>query len=227
MTRSSGSSSSGASAARIDVVRRALVEPRVRADLDAAVRADQHVAGDQRRVLRQPPERLVDLGHDERLDAGRQPRRARGVALDQLGDAALVPRDGEQNGRPAGRAARRRGRAPRGTAPAPPARAGRSGRWPAAPRSRHSRPPAPSRRRSFQSGCGAVQRQRPGTISATFTRSTASGSIRPSSIVQPASASEPSERIRYGLPCQRPMFSTSVREGRGGEERCEWKTASS
>ena len=56
---------------------------------------------------------------------------------------------------------------------------------------------------------------------------TASGSIRPSSIVQPASASEPSERIRYGLPCQRPMFSTSVREGRGGEERCEWKTASS
>ena len=42
---------------------------------------------------------------------------------------------------------------------------------------------------------------------------TASGSIRPSAIVQPASASEPSERIRYGLPCQRPMFSTSVREG--------------
>ena len=62
------------SAARIDRVRRALVEPRVRADLDAAVgRAEERRRRRPgRRVLRQPPERLVDLGHDERLDAGRR-----------------------------------------------------------------------------------------------------------------------------------------------------------
>ena len=54
----------------------------------------------------------------------------------------------------------------------------------------------------------------------------AARSGRPS-IVQAASSAEPSERIRYGRPCQRPMFSTSVREGRGGEDGCEWKTASS
>src|SRR5881397_3576327 len=33
--------------------------------------------------------------------------------------------------------------------------------------------------------------------------------------------------MRYGRPCQRPTFSTSVREGRGGAETCEWTTASS
>src|SRR5438270_802787 len=31
--------------------------------------------------------------------------------------------------------------------------------------------------------------------------------------------------MRYGRPSHCPMFSTSVRDGRGGDERCEWTTA--
>ena len=225
MTRSSGSSSSGASAARIEVCDERSSSHESGQTSMPPVRADQHVAGDQRRVLRQPPERLVDLGHDERLDAGRS-LVGRGVALDQLGDAALVPRDGEQDRD--GQAAPLDVAVERLEEPLPLLRHERVDQdgglrrlvvdtadlslpvvavLPVGMRRR----PAPETRDDL------------GDVHAT----TASGAILPSSIVQPASESEPSERIRYGLPCQRPMFSTSVREGRGGDERCEWKTASS
>ena len=53
------------------------------------------------------------------------------------------------------------------------------------------------------------------------------GSTRPSSIRQAASSPVWTLRITYGRPSHRPMFSTSVRDGRGGLARCEWKTASS
>src|SRR6266566_3463780 len=40
--------------------------------------------------------------------------------------------------------------------------------------------------------------------------------MRPPSIVKAASSLVPSERIKYGRPSQRPMFSTSVRDGLAG-----------
>ena len=58
-------------------------------------------------------------------------------------------------------------------------------------------------------------------------RRTVTGSIAPS-LDRPAGERVRSRaRDQVGLPCQRPMFSTSVRDGRGGEERWEWNTASS
>src|SRR5205807_1262479 len=56
---------------------------------------------------------------------------------------------------------------------------------------------------------------------------TSSSVIRPSSIRKAARSLLRSDRITYGLRSHRPMFSTSVRDGRGGEAMCEWNTASS
>jgi hypothetical protein len=66
-----------------------------------------------------------------------------------------------------------------------------------------------------------------GTEVPVYEPSTVSDSIRPSRMRQAASSPVRTVRITYGRPSQSPMFSTSVREGRGGLERCEWKTASS
>ena len=125
--------------------RRALVEPRIRADAHPVGGADEHVAGDERGVLRQPPQRFVDLGHAERLDAGGRLVRG-GVALDELRRAPLMPRNREQDGdrQPAAFhvAVKRLEEAfPLGRHE----RIDQDGRS-RAPRSRRSRPPAPSRR---------------------------------------------------------------------------------
>ena len=85
MIRSTGSSSSGTSAARIDVCDERSSSQESGQTSMLLARADEHVAGHERRVLRQPPQRLVDLGHGKWLHAGRS-LLSRGVALDELGE---------------------------------------------------------------------------------------------------------------------------------------------
>ena len=170
-TSSIGRSSSDRSPAA-EELRRVALEPGIRADGDpAAAVTHERVAGDERAVVGEPEHRLLDERERQRDDAARRAAAARAVPLLELVRAALratahVSRI--DTGSP--RRSTSRSSASKNRSALRPERAGRSGRSRPPPRSRRSRPPGPSRTPSFQSGCGAVQRQRPGASSDVVTR---------------------------------------------------------